>query len=144
MIQRIEAALNKLTTKDDLTLGTSELVESIKAYTKYSYKKIGEVSGVTEQGVRRWRENDSGQASRVQALVSFAHSLIAKPEISPAPAPFLAAPNAADAIKGVTPLAVQTSLKEALEGVLGISLTSCSIVKLEPSSDRVKIEFIIQ
>jgi hypothetical protein len=140
MVDAIHAALSQLTTKDDLIHGTCALVESIKTHTHLSYKKIGEAAGVTEQGVRRWRENDSGQASRVQALVNFAQTVIA------APAGVTARPtgNAADALRAVTPLAVQTCVKEALEALLGISLNTCTIVKLDASNDKVTIALALE
>lgn len=140
MADTIQAALSQLTTEGDLIHGTQALVESIKAHTHYSYKKIGEVAGVTEQGVRRWRENNSGKASLVQALVSFAQSLIT----SPAGATARPAGNAADALRAVTPLAVQTCVKEGLEALLGIGLNACTIVKLEASNGKVTIELALE
>lgn len=140
MVDTIQAALSQLTTEGDLIHGTEALVESIKAHTHYSYKKIGEVAGVTEQGVRRWRENNSGKASLVQALVSFAQSLIT----SPARATARPAGNAADALRAVTPLAVQTCVKEGLEALLGIGLNECTIVKLEASNGKVTIELALE
>nr|WP_314641329.1 hypothetical protein [uncultured Pseudomonas sp.] len=140
MVDTIQAALSQLTTEGDLIHGTAALVESIKAHTHYSYKKIGEVAGVTEQGVRRWRENNSGKASLVQALVSFAQSLIA----APAGAAVRPAGNAADALRAVTPLAVQSCVKEGLEALLGIGLTACTIVKLETSNGKVTIELALE
>lgn len=140
MVDTIQAALSQLTTEGDLIHGTEALVESIKAHTHYSYKKIGEVAGVTEQGVRRWRENNSGKASLVQALVSFAQSLIT----SPARATARPAGNAADALRAVTPLAVQTCVKEGLEALLGIGLNACTIVKLEDSNGKVTIELALE
>lgn len=140
MVDTIQAALSQLTTEGDLIHGTEALVESIKAHTHYSYKKIGEVAGVTEQGVRRWRENNSGKASLVQVLVSFAQSLIT----SPARATARPAGNAADALRAVTPLAVQTCVKEGLEALLGIGLNACTIVKLEASNGKVTIELALE
>jgi hypothetical protein len=140
MVDTIQAALNQLTTEGDLIHGTAALVESIKTHTHLSYKKIGEAAGVTEQGVRRWRENNSGQASRVQALVNFAQSLIA----APAGAAVRPAGNAADALRAVTPLAVQTCIKEGLEALLGIGLNACTIVKLETLNGKVTIELALE
>ncbi|MBV7488030.1 hypothetical protein [Pseudomonas sp. PDM30] len=140
MVDTIQAALSQLTTEGDLIHGTEALVESIKAHTHYSYKKIGEMAGVTEQGVRRWRENNSGKASLVQALVSFAQSLIT----SPVGATTRPAGNAADALRAVTPLAVQTCVKEGLEALLGIGLNTCTIVKLEASNGKVSIELALE
>lgn len=140
MVDTIQAALNQLTTEGDLIHGTVALVESIKTHTHLSYKKIGEAAGVTEQGVRRWRENNSGQASRVQALVNFAQSLIA----APAGAAVRPAGNAADALRAVTPLAVQTCIKEGLEALLGIGLNACTIVKLEALNGKVTIELALE
>lgn len=139
MVDAIHAALSQLTTEGDLIHGTAALVESIKTHTHLSYKKIGEAAGVTEQGVRRWRENNSGQASRVQALVNFAQTLIT----APAGATVRPAGNAADAIRAVTPLSVQTCVKEALENLLGIGLNACTIVKLETSNGKVTIELAL-
>ncbi|MNN52381.1 hypothetical protein D3C81_1670740 [compost metagenome] len=116
------------------------MVESIKTHTHLSYKKIGEAAGVTEQGVRRWRENNSGQASRVQALVNFAQTLITVP----AGAAVRPAGNAADALRAVTPLAVQTCVKEGLEALLGIGLNACTIVKLETNNGKVTIELALE
>jgi hypothetical protein len=141
MVDTIQAALNQLTTEGDLIHGTAALVESIKAHTHLSYKKIGEAADVTEQGVRRWRENNSGQASRVQALVNFAQNLLAAPAgaaVRPA------AGNAADALRAVTPLAVQTCIKEGLETLLGIGLSTCTIVKLETNNGKVTIELALE
>ncbi|MNJ41927.1 hypothetical protein D3C77_368720 [compost metagenome] len=140
MVDTIQAALNHLTTEGDLIHGTAALVESIKAHTHLSYKKIGDAAGVTEQGVRRWRENNSGQASRVQALVNFAQNLIT------APAGTAVRPegNAADALRAVTPLAVQTCVKDGLEALLGIGLNACTIVKLETSNGKVTIELALE
>ena len=141
MVDTIQAALNQLTTEGDLIHGTAALVESIKTHTHLSYKKIGEAAGVTEQGVRRWRENNSGQASRVQALVNFAQSLLTAPAgaaVRPA------AGNAADALRAVTPLAVQTCIKEGLETLLGIGLSTCTIVKLETNNGKVTIELALE
>lgn len=140
MVDTIQAALNQLTTEGDLIHGTEALVESIKTYTHLSYKKIGEAAGVTEQGVRRWRENNSGQASRVQALVNFAQTLIT----APAGATVRPAGNAADALRAVTPLAVQSCVKEGLEALLGIGLNACTIVKLETSNGKVTIELALE
>lgn len=140
MVDTIKAALSQLTTEGDLTHGTSALVESIKTHTHLSYKKIGEAAGVTEQGVRRWRENNSGQASRVQALVNFAQNLITVP----AGAAVRPAGNAADALRAVTPLAVQTCVKEGLEALLGIGLNACTIVKLETNNGKVTIELALE
>ena len=140
MVDTIKAALSQLTTEGDLTHGTSALVESIKTHTHLSYKKIGEAAGVTEQGVRRWRENNSGQASRVQALVNFAQTLITVP----AGAAIRPAGNAADALRAVTPLAVQTCVKEGLEALLGIGLNACTLVKLETNNGKVTIELALE
>lgn len=140
MIEDIQAALSKLATRDDLIHGTSDLVESIKTHTHHSYKKIGEMAGVTEQGVRRWRTRNSGQASLVQALITYANSLVGGAHEAPKPA----AGNAADALRAVTPLAVQSSIKNALEGLLCIGLTVCTIVKLEAQDDKVTIELMIE
>ena len=140
MVDTIQAALSQLTTEGDLTHGTSALVESIKTHTHLSYKKIGEAAGVTEQGVRRWRENNSGQASRAQALVNFAQTLITVP----AGAAVRPAGNAADALRAVTPLAVQTCVKEGLEALLGIGLNACTIVKLETNNGKVTIELALE
>ncbi|MFJ5296847.1 hypothetical protein ACIQAL_10010 [Pseudomonas sp. NPDC088368] len=140
MVDAIHAALNRLTTEGDLIHGTDALVESIKNHTHLSYKKIGEAAGVTEQGVRRWRENNSGQASRVQALVNFAQTLIT----APVGAVARPAGNAADALRAVTPLAVQTCVKEGLEVLLGIGLTACTIVKLEANNGKVTIELALE
>lgn len=140
MVDTIKAALSQLTTEGDLTHGTSALVESIKTHTHLSYKKIGEAAGVTEQGVRRWRENNSGQASRVQALVNFAQTLITVP----AGAAVRPTGNAADALRAVTPLAVQTCVKEGLEALLGIGLNACTIVKLETNNGKVTIELALE
>lgn len=140
MVDTIQAALNQLTTEGDLIHGTAALVESIKTHTHLSYKKIGVAADVTEQGVRRWRENNSGQASRVQALVNFAQTLIA----APAGAAVRPAGNAADALRAVTPLAVQTCVKEGLEALLGIGLNACTIVKLETSNGKVTIELALE
>ena len=140
MVDTIQAALSQLTTEGDLIHGTEALVESIKSHTHLSYKKIGEAAGVTEQGVRRWRENNSGQASRVQALVNFAQSLIT----SPVGATARPGGNAADALRAVTPLAVQTCVKEGLEALLGIGLNACTIVKLETSNGKVTIELALE
>ncbi|WP_454844977.1 hypothetical protein [Pseudomonas farris] len=140
MVDAIQAALSQLTTEGDLTHGTEALVESIKTHTHLSYKKIGDAAGVTEQGVRRWRENNSGQASRVQALVNFAQTLIT----APAGAAARPAGNAADALRAVTPLAVQTCVKEGLEALLGIGLNACTIVKLETSNGKVTIELALE
>lgn len=140
MVDTIQAALNQLTTEGDLIHGTATLVESIKSHTHLSYKKIGEAAGVTEQGVRRWRENNSGQASRVQALVNFAQTLLT----APAGAAVRPAGNAADALRAVTPLAVQTCVKEGLEALLGIGLNACTIVKLETSNGKVTIELALE
>lgn len=140
MVNTIQAALSQLTTEGDLIHGTAALVESIKAHTHLSYKKIGEAAGVTEQGVRRWRENNSGQASRVQALVKFAETLLT----APAGAAVQPAGNAADALRAVTPLAVQTCVKEGLEALLGIGLSTCTIVKLETNNGKVTIELALE
>ncbi len=140
MVDTIQAALSQLTTEGDLIHGTAALVESIKTHTHLSYKKIGEAAGVTEQGVRRWRENNSGQASRVQVLVNFAQTLIA----APAGAAVRPAGNAADALRAVTPLAVQACVKEGLEALLGIGLSACTIVKLETSNGKVTIELALE
>ncbi|WP_323115023.1 hypothetical protein [Pseudomonas guariconensis] len=140
MVNTIQAALSQLTTEGDLIHGTAALVESIKAHTHLSYKKIGEAAGVTEQGVRRWRENNSGQASRVQALVKFAQTLLT----APAGAAVRPAGNAADALRAVTPLAVQTCVKEGLEALLGIGLSTCTIVKLETNNGKVTIELALE
>ncbi|WP_448090711.1 hypothetical protein [Pseudomonas azerbaijanoccidentalis] len=140
MVDTIQAALSQLTTEGDLIHGTAAVVESIKTHTHLSYKKIGEAAGVTEQGVRRWRENNSGQASRVQVLVNFAHTLIA----APAGAAVRPAGNAADALRAVTPLAVQACVKEGLEALLGIGLSACTIVKLETSNGKVTIELALE
>ncbi|MHC2146491.1 hypothetical protein [Pseudomonas sp. 210_17 TE3656] len=140
MVDTIKAALNQLTTEGDLIHGTAALVESIKAHTHLSYKKIGEAADVTEQGVRRWRENNSGQASRVQALVNFAQTLIT----APAGAAVRPAGNAADALRAVTPLAVQTCVKDGLEALLGIGLNTCTIVKLETNNGKVIIELALE
>lgn len=140
MVNTIQAALSQLTTEGDLVHGTAALVESIKAHTHLSYKKIGEAAGVTEQGVRRWRENNSGQASRVQALVKFAQTLLT----APAGAAVRPAGNAADALRAVTPLAVQTCVKEGLEALLGIGLITCTIVKLETNNGKVTIELALE
>ncbi|GEM_PF-3539489 len=144
MIQRIEEALSKMTVQDDLIHGTCELVESIKAHTHLSYKKIGDAAGVTEQGVRRWRENNSGQASRVQPLIEFAHSIISSPTGTHLASLALPSGNAADAIRTVTPLAVQSCVREGLETLLGMGLNSCTITKLESSDSKVKIELVIE
>lgn len=140
MVDTIKSALSQLTTEGDLIHGTAALVESIKTYTHLSYKKIGDAAGVTEQGVRRWRENNSGQASRVQALVNFAQTLITVP----AGAAVRPAGNAADALRAVTPLAVQTCVKEGLEALLGIGLSTCTIVKLETNNGKVIIELALE
>jgi hypothetical protein len=144
MVDTIQAALNQLTTEGDLIHGTAALVESIKTHTHLSYKKIGEAAGVTEQGVRRWRENNSGQASRVQALVNFAQNLLAAPAGAAGAAVRPAAGNAADALRAVTPLAVQTCIKEGLETLLGIGLSTCTIVKLETNNGKVTIELALE
>ena len=140
MVDAIHAALSQLTTEGDLIHGTAALVESIKSHTPLSYKKIGDAAGVTEQGVRRWRENNSGQASRVQVLITYANSLVAG--INNAPA--LAAGNAGDALRSVTPLAVQSSVKSALEGLLGVGLATCTIVKLEDNEGKVTLQLMIE
>lgn len=140
MVDAIRSALSGLTTEGELILGTRALVESIKAHTHLSYKKIGEAAGVTEQGVRRWRENNSGQASRVQALVNFAETLIATPR----GAGIRPAGNAADALRAVTPFAIQTCVKEGLEALLGISLNACTLVKLEVSEGKVRLELALE
>lgn len=140
MVDTIKTALSQLTTEGDLIHGTAALVESIKTYTHLSYKKIGDAAGVTEQGVRRWRENNSGQASRVQALVNFARTLIT----APAGTAVRPAGNAADALRAVTPLAVQTCVKEGLEALLGIGLSTCTIVKLETNNGKVIIELALE
>jgi len=140
MVHDIKAALSKLTTEGDLIRGTSALVETIKNHTHLSYKKIGDAAGVTEQGVRRWRENDSGQASRVQVLVNFARSLTETPEGNTA----RPAGNAADALRTVTPMAVQSSVQDSLERLLGMSLKACTITKLEVIEGKVNIEFSLE
>jgi hypothetical protein len=139
MTDHINTALVNLATREDLIHGTRDLVESIKTYTHHSYKKIGEIAGVTEQGVRRWRENDSGQASRVQALITYANSLVAGVNNA-----VPANGNAADALRSVTPLAVQSSVKHALERLLGIGLATCTIVKLEDNDGKVTLQLMIE
>lgn len=144
MIQRIEEALSKINVQGDLIFGTSELVESIKEHTHLSYEKIGLIAEVTEQGVRRWRQNNSGQAIRVKPLIEYAQKIVAAPSDTHQASLSLPAGNAADAIRAVTPLAVQTCVKEGLEGLLGIALNACTIAKLESADGRVRIEFVIE
>ncbi len=140
MIDDIATALSKLDTRNKLTHGTSELVETIKAHTHLSYKKIGELAGVTEQGVRRWREKDSGETSRVRPLIAYANSLINQAQGASKPA----TSNVADALRAVTPLQVQTSIKHSLEALLGIDLVECSIAKLEVYERKAILELNVE
>ncbi|KPC06064.1 Uncharacterized protein AC500_2033 [Pseudomonas amygdali pv. lachrymans] len=71
--------------------------------------------------------------------MNFAQTLIT----APTGATVRPAGNAADAIRAVTPLSVQTCVKEALENLLGIGLNACTIVKLETFNGKVTVELAL-
>jgi len=145
MATTLNEALAALTHDGDLIRGTADLVECVKDRTHLSYRKIAEIAGVTEQGIKRWRDNNSGAASRVRPLIDYANTLISQPQVNSVMSTLPSRTTSiTEGFRSIALADIEACLNKAITDLFGLPLGKCSITRLESLGDSVKLELHLQ
>ncbi|GJH34207.1 hypothetical protein CBA19CS91_15640 [Paraburkholderia hospita] len=145
-LEPIRKALRELTQRGNLTYGTSALVESLKDHWGVSYADVADRAGVTEQGLRRWRQNNSGETARFEKLITIANrelakdaSVVEKPSAAENPTR-----SVADAFKYVPLQQVERTLQKAFSTDLGILPGSCKVTNVEMEGPAIRLTLMLE
>lgn len=130
MIPRLDAALRQLKTEGGKTYGINAVIEVVQTAFNLNYSQVAASAKVSVAGLKRWRENDYGDAERVQIFLEWIEAS-KDPHAPPAPR---VSPK--DAMLKHALGDLEATLTASLQKLLGVSsVTQVQISELKPCLD---------
>jgi hypothetical protein len=151
----IVKALANLSHSRGLIYGTTDLVESVKNHLQQTYTDLAKKAGVSTMGIRRWRDNNSGDPLHLNQFIEFAKREATKKDetaadvsraTNPAVLASLDAPDesVSEKFKYLPIKDVEQTLLDALKSRHGLASTSCRVINVEIDGPAVRVTFIVE